>query len=489
MVILVAKVIRSGSVRARGAAGFFLMNSGQSDALQLKGGMTATELKEILDSREVMPSKKLGQNFLVDENTARWIVDQLDPQSEDTVVEVGPGAGALTEHVVGRVKRVVLVEYDRRLAEYLRERFADHAEVEVVHGDAVKFDVRDLFAAGPVKFLGNLPYSAGGVILRNFLKRPSPVAKAVLMLQKEMIDRIQAPPGGKDYGVLSLRMQVDWDCEAVKTVPPDCFFPRPQVDSTVMRLQPPREVLPVFDHRLFDELVRRGFSQRRKQLHKNLPAGTDWTSVSGEMGLVATVRAEQLSVLQWVELTRLLDPFFEKDEGQRGDEELVLVDENDEVAGSERRDVIHGEGLRHRAVHVLVFNKRGEVFLQKRSRLKDMCPGLWDSSAAGHVDAGESYPDCARRELAEELGLEDVEPREVGKIAAEKATAWEFVMLYALRAEGQLRWPCVEIETGEWFSMALADRWARSRPEDFAPGFLRCWELWREANPGISGEK
>ncbi|MGE9267831.1 MAG: 16S rRNA (adenine(1518)-N(6)/adenine(1519)-N(6))-dimethyltransferase RsmA [Verrucomicrobiales bacterium] len=453
--------------------------------------MTETELKEVLDKHGVLPSKKLGQNFLVDENTARWIVGQLELKPEDTVVEVGPGAGALTEHVVGQVRRVILVEYDRRLAGFLAERFAGRPEVEVVHADAVKFDLRPLFAEGPVKFLGNLPYSAGGAILRNFLKQPTPVSRAVLMLQKEMIDRIQASPEdpGKDYGVLSLRMQVDWDCEAVKVVPPGCFYPRPQIDSTVMRVDPRAEELPVYDRRLFDELVRRGFSQRRKQLHKNLPSEVDWEAVSAELGLEKTVRAEELGVRQWVALTRLLDPLFVADEGQKAGEMLAVVDENDVVTGAERRDVVHERGLRHRAVHLFVLNKKGEVFLQKRSRLKDKCPGLWDSSAAGHVDAGEDYGPCARRELEEELGLtvEEEALREVGRIAAAEDTGWEFVRLYALRAEGALRFPCVEIECGEWFSMADTERWVRARPEDFAPGFVRCWELWREANPGVFG--
>ena len=434
-----------------------------------------------------MPSKKLGQNFLVDENTARWIVDQLEPSMEDTVVEVGPGTGALTEHVVGRVKKVILVEYDRRLAEYLSVKFAQHEEVTVVNEDAVRFDTRELFQEGPVKLLGNLPYSAGGAILRNFLAKPTVVKRGVLMLQKEMIDRILAPPRCKDFGVLTIRMQVDWEGEAVKVVPPSCFHPRPQIDSTVMVVEPRGEELPVYDHRLFDELVRRGFAQRRKQLRKNMPEGVDWVRVCGELGLAETCRAEELSVEDWVALTRWVDPFFEKDEGQGAGEMLAVVDENDEVVGEERRDVIHRDGLLHRAVHIFVLNKKGEMFLQKRSRLKDNCPGLWDSSAAGHVDAGESYEACVVRELEEELGLVVEGAREVAVIAACEETGWEFVRLYAVRADGKVRYPCVEIECGEWFTMEQIEEWVRARGEDFAPGFLKCWELWKEANPGVFG--
>ena len=347
--------------------------------------MTATELREILGGVGVVPSKKLGQNFLVDQNTAEWIVDQLHLKPEDTVVEVGPGTGALTEHVVGKVARVILVEYDRRLAEYLTKRFADYPEVTVINQDAVKVDVRPFFAHKSVKLLGNLPYSAGGAILRNFLKGPSPFSRAVLMLQKEMIDRILAESRCKDYGVLTLRMQCEWQGEAVKVVPPSCFIPRPMIDSTVMTLKPRQAALPVHDRRLFDELVRRGFAQRRKQLRKNLPSEIDWAATCESLGLLPTARAEELSLEEWVALTRHVDPFFTEEVGQSDAEMLAVVDDDDVVVGEERRDVIHRDGLKHRAVHIFVLNQKGEIFLQKRSRLKDKCPGLWDSSAAGHV--------------------------------------------------------------------------------------------------------
>ncbi|MEC9055128.1 MAG: rRNA adenine N-6-methyltransferase family protein, partial [Verrucomicrobiota bacterium] len=119
-----------------------------------------------------MPSKKLGQNFLTDPNTARWIVDQLEPDPEDCIVEVGPGTGSLSGALVGRVRRLLLIEYDRRLAEWLRKRYEGEETVEVIHADGARFDLRALFKERPVKLLGNLPYSAGGAILRNFLKRP-----------------------------------------------------------------------------------------------------------------------------------------------------------------------------------------------------------------------------------------------------------------------------------------------------------------------------
>ena len=445
--------------------------------------MTATELKEVLAEVGVTPSRKLGQNFLVDQNTAEWIVDQLDIQEGDTVVEVGPGTGALTEHVVEKASRVILVEFDRRLADYLTKRFADRDHVTVISDDAVRIDTRQFFAERPVKLLGNLPYSAGGAILRNFLKGPSAFTKAVLMLQKEMIDRILAGPRCKDYGVLTLRMQCEWVGQKVKIVPPSCFFPQPVIDSTVMTLDPRQDDLPVHDRRLFDELVRRGFSQRRKQLRKNLPNNIDWEAVSEELGFSPTARAEELSLEDWIALTRKIDPAFVKEEGQGDGEMLAVVDDNDEVIGAERRDVIHRDGLKHRAVHIFALNKNGEIFLQKRSRLKDKCPGLWDSSAAGHVDAGEEYDVCVARELGEELGLFDHDVREVGKLGAHANTGWEHVRLYATLAQGKVKFPCVEIEYGQWFSMELIDQWVTKVPSDFAPGFMACWKVWKEANP------
>ncbi|MDC1207101.1 NUDIX domain-containing protein, partial [Akkermansiaceae bacterium] len=118
-----------------------------------------------------------------------------------------------------------------------------------------------------------------------------------------------------------------------------------------------------------------------------------------------------------------------------------------------------------------------------RSRLKDKCPGLWDSSAAGHVDSGEGYATCATRELAEELGLKDHDVKEVGKLGAHANTGWEHVRLYATLTQDKVRFPCVEIEYGEWFTMEQIEEWVNVVPENFAPGFLACWKLWKEQNP------
>src|SRR5512137_331113 len=163
----------------------------------MNAAMTGREIKEALDRAGVLPSKQLGQNFLIDPNMARWIVAQLDATGDDAVVEVGPGTGSLSEHLVGKVRRLILIEFDARLASALSERFRDEPTVEVHHADGAKFDGRTLFKHRQVKFLGNLPYSCGGAILKNLLTRPHPFERAVVMLQKEVIDRLAAKPGTK----------------------------------------------------------------------------------------------------------------------------------------------------------------------------------------------------------------------------------------------------------------------------------------------------
>src|SRR2546430_16552019 len=153
-----------------------------------------------------------------------------------------------------------------------------------------------------------------------------------------------------------------------------------------------------------------------------------------------------------------------------------VVNEKDEVIGRERRSEIHRLGLQHRAVHVLVFNSRGETFLQKRSMQKDRQPGLWDSSASGHLDSGESYDDCAVREAREEIGLElSSPPQRVFKLAASPETDQEHVWVYRCHAEGPFTLQPEEIERGGWFAPEEVTRWIEQSPEDFAGAFRLLW--------------
>lgn len=446
--------------------------------------MTGREIRELLDHAGVLPSKQLGQNFLIDPNMSRWIVSQLDLQPDDAVVEVGPGAGSLTSHVVGNVRKLILIEFDARLAASLKERYRDDPSVEVHHADGAKFDGRTLFKHRPVKFLGNLPYSCGGAIMKNLLSRPHAFERAVIMLQKEVIDRIAASPGTKDYGILSLRMQAIWNVKPLRTVPPEAFYPQPKIDSSVAVLTPRTEGLPVFDYRLFDELIRRGFSQRRKQLKKQLPDGPSWEQTTSDLGVAVTVRGEELSLAQWVDLTRAYDTHPLKDIAQKAEEIFDVVDEKDEVTGTATRAEVHANKLIHRAVHVFAFNKRGDLLLQKRSPLKDICPGLWDSSVSGHLDSGESYHAAAVRELEEEMGIiPQNSPEEIAHLTPCQETGWEHVRLYQCRHDGSLRYPASEIEAAMWFPIAEVEAWIDSRPADFAPGFLECWKKFKLLDP------
>ena len=161
-----------------------------------------------------------------------------------------------------------------------------------------------------------------------------------------------------------------------------------------------------------------------------------------------------------------------------------IVNERDEVIGRASRREVHRTGLWHRAVHVFVFNARGELFLQKRSMTKDSSPGLWDSSASGHVDSGEDYDACAVRELREEIGLlVSTCPPRVCKVEPCAETGQEFVWLYHGASEGPFTLHPEEIERGEWFARDHLARWLDERPEDFAPAFVLLWKKFGSPAP------
>jgi len=427
------------------------------------------------------PKKSLGQNFLLDDGIARWIADQIRPDGAPLVIEIGPGHGALTKHLAGRAGSLLLIEKDNALADALCFQFEKRDDVELWHGDAMRYDMRPLFARGPVKVIGNLPYSVGQSILRQFLSPPTPVCEAVFMLQKEVCDRLSARCGEGGFGSLSLLVQQHWLVEVLRVIPPSAFKPRPKVDSAVVRLIPrPPGSLPVFDRVLFDRLVRSGFSQRRKQLKKLLPpAPAGWEALAAALGKQATLRAEELSLEEWVALTRYYEGRSEEDRGQRATEVFDVVDENNRVIARAPRGEVHAKGLRHRAVHVFVFNRHGELWLQRRSHLKDVHPLLWDSSAAGHLDTGETYAAAAVRELKEELGIEAATER-IADIPATDRTGWEFVELHRARHDGPMHFAPDEIACGAFFRPEQVSGWIAARPGDFAPGFLECFKAWRE---------
>src|SRR5947208_11129889 len=448
--------------------------------------MKLSDILATLREIRVSPAKTLGQNFLHDQNLARWIVDQAQITSDDYVVEIGPGLGALTRFILEKGAHVLAIEKDARLAGFLRTHFPNQ-RLEILDSDALKFDPRSLFAHRTVKLLGNLPYNVSSVLLLRFLEHPSPISLLLLMLQKEVDERISASPSTHAYGALTLRVQLHHHVKYLRTVPATVFFPRPEVDSAVVRILPrdPLE-LPQHDDQLLRRLVRAGFSQRRKQLRKLIRQHIgDWDTVSRRLNIGANARAEELSLLQWIALANSIAPTPRPETRVMMDERFPIVDKNDRILRYASRSEVHGNNLRHRAVHILIFNQVGDLYLQQRWRWKDRHPLKWDSSAAGHVTAGESYDDTARRELKEELGVL-VALQKIAKLPASQKTDQEFVWLYRGVASGDVVPDKSEIEQGAFLPPTVIDGWTSARPEDFAPGFLECWNTYRRKTPSRS---
>jgi isopentenyl-diphosphate delta-isomerase len=158
-----------------------------------------------------------------------------------------------------------------------------------------------------------------------------------------------------------------------------------------------------------------------------------------------------------------------------------IVNERDEVIGQAPRKEVHARGLWHRAVHVLVFNARGQVFLQKRSMKKDSAPGKWDSSSSGHLDTGEEYDACAVREVREEIGLHLAgPPQRLFKVDACRETGWEFCWIYQARSEGPFTLHPEEIEAGDWFASEAVTKWVAEEPGDFARAFVLVWQKYSQ---------
>jgi len=446
--------------------------------------MTLSEIRTTLQDIGVSPVKTLGQNFLHDQNLARWIVDRANLTPDDYVVEIGPGLGALTKLALAKGAHVLAIEKDTRLANFLRKRFND-SQLEVINADALDFDPQVLFSHRRVKLFGNLPYNISSQLVLNFLQYPNPISLSLLMLQKEMALRLSASPRTSDYGALTLRVQLYHRVEHLRTVRATVFFPQPDVDSALVRITPrdPLE-LPARNDDLLMKLIRHGFSQRRKQLQGLLRGYvSDWNAAAASLDFNSKARAEELSLNQWIGLANYTAPAVHTETHALENELFPVVDKMDRILRQAARSEVHGNNLRHRAIHILIFNERGELYLQQRSRCKDRHPLLWDSSAAGHVMAGEGYDKAAKRELQEELEI-NVPLKKVLKLSASPQTGQEFIWLYRGQLRGNIRPNRSEIEGGAFLSPTTINGWIAARPENFAPGFLKCWRAFRQRGGG-----
>ena len=438
-----------------------------------------SQIRTALAQTGVRPAKKLGQNFLHDQNLARWIVQQAQISAKDFVLEIGPGLGALSREILRRGARLLALEKDARLADFLREEFSD-SKFEVCHCDALNFDTRILCAERNVKVIGNLPYYVASQLLLHFVNFPSRISLGLFMLQDEMARRLSAKPRTADYGALTLRLQLHHHVEYLRKIPRTVFVPQPEVASAIVRFTPRDEKqVGISDYKFFRDIVKRGFSQRRKQLRNLLaPDVGSWEDVARKIRAPLTARAEELSREQWIELANLIVPHVGKPAVQESPERFPIVDENDREIGTASRPEVHENNFRHRAVHILIFNGTRELLLQKRSPWKDRHPVLWDSSAAGHVEANEQYDETAARELDEELGV-TAQLRPIGKLPASEKTGQEFITVYCGEHNGPFRYPSEEISAIEFFPVDIVEQWVANKPEDFAPGFLESWRLFK----------
>lgn len=260
--------------------------------------------------------KALGQNFLVDRNVVARIADAVDIGPEDRILEVGPGKGALTELLAARCARLVAVELDTRLVPVLRREFSSNPRVEIVHDDILKLDLRSLLASegdGRWKVAANLPYNISTPVLFKFLDHIDLFSRMVLMLQKEVGDRLAASPGTKDYGTLSVFFQLHFNVARELIVRPGSFHPVPKVDSVVLSFVPlekPRE--DVGDEQYFRRMVKGAFSMRRKTLW-NCLKGADLGLSGGQLaealetcGIDPVRRGETLSLGEFAALSRAM---------------------------------------------------------------------------------------------------------------------------------------------------------------------------------------
>lgn len=262
--------------------------------------------------------KKFGQNFLIDTTVLERIINAAEITKDDCVLEIGPGIGTMTQYLAERAGEVVAVEIDKALIPILEDTLSEYDNVTVINEDILKVDIEKLAmdknGGKPIKVVANLPYYITTPIIMGLFESHVPLKSITIMVQKEVADRMQVGPGTKDYGALSLAVQFYAEPKIVANVPPNCFIPRPNVGSAVIRLkrysEPP---VAVNDEKKMFAIIRASFNQRRKTLVNGLVNAAN-LNISKEqilltlekMGLPATIRGEALTLEQFAELSNLL---------------------------------------------------------------------------------------------------------------------------------------------------------------------------------------
>ncbi|HTS17300.1 MAG TPA: 16S rRNA (adenine(1518)-N(6)/adenine(1519)-N(6))-dimethyltransferase RsmA [Verrucomicrobiae bacterium] len=260
--------------------------------------MTLTEVRDLLTRFDIRPSKALGQNFLIDGNILRILVEQADLRNDETVLEIGPGFGVLTVELIARARQVIAIEKDPRLCRYLREQLNG---AKLIEGDAVKVLAQpDFHIAAPYKVVSNLPYSVSTPILERLVEREDKPRAMVLTVQREVAHRLAATPRHKDYGALTLFTQLSYHVTIAHIISPRCFFPAPLVDSAVTVLERRDPRVKLRKNAPFHDIVRAGFSQRRKMLHKLLARFGNVDQAFAAASVPSTARAEELALEQWI---------------------------------------------------------------------------------------------------------------------------------------------------------------------------------------------
>lgn len=272
---------------------------------------------QILQKHGLRPTKSLGQNFLTDLHIIDKIVDAGEVTNADLVLEIGPGIGAMTVRLAKAAGRVVAVEIDRHLLPALEEVLDGYSNTQVVHADILKTDLHALVAGwnGPLKVISNLPYYITTPIIMHLLESDVPWQTLVFMVQKEVAQRLAAPPGGKDYSALSVAVRCLCEPKLCFTVSRNCFHPRPDVDSAVVRLRKAQNPdVEGINRNLLRQVVRAAFSQRRKTIVNSL-GGAPWIpdgkqglrAILAQVGIPESERAERLTLRQFATVTSLLE--------------------------------------------------------------------------------------------------------------------------------------------------------------------------------------